>query len=84
MLELVRNTKAIKLDDKTYNLKTITKAQAIKHEALIKEAGSETGLLLKAFSDLLIELGLPSEVVESLELEHFKAIGEYLFDSKKK
>lgn len=84
MLELVRSTKSIKLDDKTYELKTITKAQAIKHEALVKEAGSETAALLKLFSDLLIDLGLPSEVVESLELEHFKAIGEYIFDSKKK
>jgi hypothetical protein len=84
MLELVRSTKAIKLDEQTYNLKTITKAQAIKHEALVKEAGDETGPLLKAFSDLLVELGLPTEVVEGLELSHFKAIGEYLFDSKKK
>lgn len=84
MLELVRSTKTIKLDDKTYELKTITKAQAIKHEALVKEAGNETAPLLKAFSDLLVDLGLPSEVVEGLELDHFKSIGEYLFDSKKK
>lgn len=84
MLELERSNKQIKLDDKIYPLKPITKVRALKHEALVKESGGSTEALLKIFSELLIELGLSAEIVDGLEMDHFKSIGEYLFESKKK
>ena len=84
MLELTRSNKQIKLDDVTYSLKPITKARALKHEALVKECDGSTEQLLKIFTELLIELGLKPEIVDGLEMDHFKSIGEYLFESKKK
>jgi hypothetical protein len=84
VLELIRSDKKIKLDDQTYSIKPITKARALKHEALVKECEGDTEKVLKVFSDLLTELGMPIEVVDGLEMDHFKMIADYLFESKKK
>jgi hypothetical protein len=84
VLELERSEKKIKLDGQTYPIKPITRARAMKHEALVKECDSDTEKILMVFTDLLVELGVPNEAVESLEIEHFKIIADYLFQSKKK
>lgn len=84
MLELVRTKKQVSIDGKTFDLSAPSKNDAIEHDRKLKDAKEDTEKIFSIYEELFLKLGLPQDVVSSLELEHFKELSEYIMTTKKK
>ncbi len=84
MLEIVKTKKSISIDGVVYEIKTPNKEQVIKYNKEVHDAGGDVEKILKTSESIFLEVGLPKEIIDSLEIEHFVAISEYLFGAKKK
>lgn len=66
---------------KEYDLRKPTVKEAEQMRKAVKAAGDEPQL--EIFSKFLAHLGLPQDVVESMEMDHFVKLTEFLLAGKK-
>lgn len=66
---------------KDYEIRKPTVREAEQMRKAVKGAGDEPELAI--FSKFLAHLGLPEEVCENMEMDHFVKLTEYLLSGKK-